>query len=235
MGNWFLVFLLLGRSGVSSNRQSKKGSDIEWVEKNDIGIRIIFTILFAEGTGAMRCSLAMMIIGYFCTSSSKRPQKPLSNLLLIAYWQITSTSSYDHKTSPSPRWCHLSTNDMPIISGTRYNVTGHLFEERFFDRMIASTYGMLKVSSYIHLNPVEAGMASAPEKYPWSSYPSYISKPAKSDVQLNTNAILDIFPGNEMEKKRRYQEFLADENNVDHLVREWQLKWFQLRWWVYES
>lgn len=102
---------------------------------------------------------------------------------------------------------------------TRYNVTGHVFEERFFDRMIASDYGMLKVSSYIHLNPVEAGMAAVPETYPWSSYSFYVSEPSKSDIQLNTSAILDIFPGNEKEKKMRYQEFVVDEDNVGRLVR----------------
>ncbi|WP_449355421.1 REP-associated tyrosine transposase [Virgibacillus natechei] len=102
---------------------------------------------------------------------------------------------------------------------TRHNTTGHVFEERFYDRMIASDYGMLKVSSYIHLNPVEAGMVDSPETYPWSSYPFYVSNASQGNLQLNINTILDIFPGNELEKRRRYKEFLADEDNVNRLVR----------------
>ncbi|WP_230459066.1 transposase [Terrilactibacillus tamarindi] len=43
---------------------------------------------------------------------------------------------------------------------TRYHLTGHVFEKRYYDNMIDSGTGMLEVSRYIHLNPVQAGMVN---------------------------------------------------------------------------
>ena len=45
-----------------------------------------------------------------------------------------------------------------------------MFEKRFYDKLIEDKEGMLAVSRYIHLNPVEAKMVKKPEDYPWSSY-----------------------------------------------------------------
>jgi putative transposase len=53
---------------------------------------------------------------------------------------------------------------------TKYRLTGHVYESRFYDKMIADKEGMLEVSRYIHLNKVEAKMVRKPESYPWSSY-----------------------------------------------------------------
>ncbi|AGK55906.1 REP-associated tyrosine transposase [Bacillus sp. 1NLA3E] len=53
---------------------------------------------------------------------------------------------------------------------TKYRITGHVFEKRFYDSIIEDKEGMLEVSRYIHLNPVEAKMVKKPENYPWSSY-----------------------------------------------------------------
>ncbi|WP_228460252.1 transposase [Cytobacillus dafuensis] len=50
---------------------------------------------------------------------------------------------------------------------TRYRLTGHVFEKRFFDNIIEGKEGMIEVSRYIHL---EAKMVKKPEHYPWSSF-----------------------------------------------------------------
>lgn len=89
---------------------------------------------------------------------------------------------------------------------TRYNLTGHVFEKRFYDRLIDPGAGMLKVSRYIHLNPVEAGIVRRPEEYPWSSYRSFTRR--FSNPLLNIDVILDLFPGNIREKRWRYVEFV---------------------------
>jgi hypothetical protein len=46
----------------------------------------------------------------------------------------------------------------------KYNFTGHVFEKRFFDRLINTRIGMLYAGRYIHLNPVEAGVTAFPQK-----------------------------------------------------------------------
>lgn len=56
---------------------------------------------------------------------------------------------------------------------TKYRLTGHVYEKRFYDKVIDSKEGMLEVSRYIHLNPVEVKMVTLPEDYPWSSYKYY--------------------------------------------------------------
>ena len=41
---------------------------------------------------------------------------------------------------------------------TKYRLTGHVFEKRFYSELIEGTTGMLEVSRYIFLNPVKARM-----------------------------------------------------------------------------
>lgn len=90
---------------------------------------------------------------------------------------------------------------------TKNGITGHVYEKRFFDKMIDSKQGMLEVSRYIHLNPVEAGMVSNPEDYQWSSYRSYLY--GKRISNLHVDVVLDYFSGSEREKRERYREFVS--------------------------
>jgi putative transposase len=39
---------------------------------------------------------------------------------------------------------------------TKYRLTAHVYEKRFYDKMIEDEEGMLEVGCYIYLNPVEA-------------------------------------------------------------------------------
>lgn len=76
---------------------------------------------------------------------------------------------------------------------------GHVFEKRYYDKIIPTKQGMLEVSRYIHLNPVAAKMVAKPEEYPWSSYRYYLH--TLGTGQLNVNVVLDYFSGNEREKR----------------------------------
>ncbi|RDW18806.1 transposase [Oceanobacillus arenosus] len=94
----------------------------------------------------------------------------------------------------------------------KHGVTGHVFEKRFFDERILTSLSMLKVSRYIHLNPVKAGMVRDPENYQWSSYRQYYH--VSDSSLLNPNIVLDSFPGNEKEKRKQYHEFLNMEDDM---------------------
>ncbi|MFK2825560.1 transposase [Bacillus sp. B190/17] len=90
---------------------------------------------------------------------------------------------------------------------TRYRLTGHVFEKRFFDQMIDTKEGMLNVSRYIHLNPVEAKMIHRPELYRWSSCPLfYYNHVSNQLVYMNIHSVLDYFTGTDEEKKKKYIE-----------------------------
>ncbi|MCM3742117.1 transposase [Oceanobacillus luteolus] len=91
---------------------------------------------------------------------------------------------------------------------TKNNYSGHVFEKRYFDKIIDTKTGMLEVSRYIHLNPLEAGMVEKAEKYKWSSYRYYLY--LQRGPFLNMNVILDYFSGDEMEKRRKYREFVEE-------------------------
>ncbi|MCP4652139.1 MAG: hypothetical protein GY858_01990 [Candidatus Omnitrophica bacterium] len=53
------------------------------------------------------------------------------------------------------------------------NKTGHLFQGRFKSLLVDEDSYFLKLTRYIHLNPVKAKMVDSPEKYRWSSFKGY--------------------------------------------------------------
>jgi REP element-mobilizing transposase RayT len=71
----------------------------------------------------------------------------------------------------------------------RHKLNGHLFAGRYKSLVIdATTPGYLcTVCDYVHLNPVRAGLVTKRErlqKYPWSSYPSYLRGRQKREPWL---------------------------------------------------
>ena len=87
---------------------------------------------------------------------------------------------------------------------TKYRITGHVFEKRFYDKLIDDKEGMLEVSRYIHLNPVAAKMVKQPEHYPWSSYYLYRYPQSSPPSFLNVNRLLDYYEGSMGEKQGKY-------------------------------
>lgn len=55
----------------------------------------------------------------------------------------------------------------------KYERTGHLFQDRFRSENVESDRYFKTVLRYILWNPVKAGMAFSPERYPWSSFGAY--------------------------------------------------------------
>ncbi|WP_051314586.1 transposase [Alteribacter aurantiacus] len=64
----------------------------------------------------------------------------------------------------------------------KYDLKGHLFQDRYYSTPVPSSHALMKTSAYIHNNPRAAGMVKNPEDYPWSSYYHYI----QSQVKLET-------------------------------------------------
>lgn len=93
---------------------------------------------------------------------------------------------------------------------TRYRLSGHVFEKRFYDKPIQTKEGMLEVSRYIHLNPVRAKMAEIPEQYAWSSFRFYLMTFWKEPPYMDGNLLLDYYSGGLEERKRKYYEFVYE-------------------------
>ena len=92
---------------------------------------------------------------------------------------------------------------------TKYRLTGHVYEKRFYDKMIEDQEGMLVVSRYIHLNPVEAKMVRKPENYPWSSYYLFKNTLTVGPSYMQINSILDYYNGTIEEKKEKYCQYIG--------------------------
>jgi hypothetical protein len=70
----------------------------------------------------------------------------------------------------------------------KYRLVGPLFQSRFKSVLVEDESYLVTLSSYIHLNPVRAGMVKNPEDYRWSSAEIYL-KSKESDL-VETKRVL---------------------------------------------
>ncbi len=75
---------------------------------------------------------------------------------------------------------------------TKRKRAGHLFQGRYKAILIEADGYLTELSSYIHLNPVRAGVTEKPEDHTWSSYQDFIGlRPAPS--WLCTGMVMEHF------------------------------------------
>src|SRR5688572_8412211 len=55
----------------------------------------------------------------------------------------------------------------------KYNLTGHIFERRFWERLCSDTVYLATLLDYIHHNPVRAELCASPRDWRWSSFGVY--------------------------------------------------------------
>ena len=88
----------------------------------------------------------------------------------------------------------------------KYRKWGHLFQSRYKAILCERDSYLLELSAYLHLNPVRAGLVDDPSKYPWSSYPSYMSKEIGSLV--DRDFLFSRFSGKRGVARREYEKFV---------------------------
>jgi len=150
--------------------------------------------------------------------------------------------------SRAVQWLNVSYS---VWFNRRHSRTGHLLQGRFKSVLVSREEWGLRLSRYIHLNPVRlqklglnksqqqrirAGVAGAPNPdvvkeriatlraHRWSSYRSYLGLAAKPEW-LECDEILSLGGGRKGEEQRRYREY------VEMAVREGLEKspWEELR------
>jgi REP element-mobilizing transposase RayT len=72
---------------------------------------------------------------------------------------------------------------------SKYLRSGHLFQGRFKSMLVQNDAYLLRLSYYIHRNPLRAGMVKRLADYRWSSYPAYTYGKHRPEW-LNTEVIL---------------------------------------------
>ena len=81
------------------------------------------------------------------------------------------------------------------IKNRRADRDGPLFRGRFTSVAIESDAHLVQASRYIHLNPVEAALASSASEWPWSSAAAFVGQ-AERPTWLHTEFLLAMFgPG----------------------------------------
>lgn len=96
----------------------------------------------------------------------------------------------------------------------RYKQSGHLFQGRYKAILCQRDSYLLKLVSYIHLNPVRAGIVLKPSKYTWSSHRYYLNN-YKSDF-LNTAFVLSLFSKSSRNARNKYLQFVNNHIGQQH-------------------
>jgi len=88
---------------------------------------------------------------------------------------------------------------------------GPLFRGRFKSIIIEAKTYLLKLSRYIHLNPVEAGFVKRAEDYRWSSYNAYINNEKSPTYLVTGNTLNEFGKRSQIKKYRAFIEAGVDE------------------------
>jgi REP-associated tyrosine transposase len=73
-----------------------------------------------------------------------------------------------------------------------HGFTGHVFERRFFSRLVESSYDLLELARYIALNPVRAGLCEDVAGWSWGSYRALVGEAPRATF-LTTEWLLSQF------------------------------------------
>jgi putative transposase len=89
----------------------------------------------------------------------------------------------------------------------RLETTGHLFEKRYYSVLVDVDQYFLALLRYIHLNPVQAGLAKSPDAYDWSSHHAYTGD--RVEPWVSTEFALSLFGSDRQLAINAYRRFMA--------------------------
>lgn len=99
----------------------------------------------------------------------------------------------------------------------RLPTTGHLFEGRYRAVLVDADDHLLRLTRYIHLNPLRAGMVADPANYPWSGHLACLGI---EDVPwLTTDLTLRVLGADVTSARRAYARMIALGGDPDDSVQ----------------
>jgi REP element-mobilizing transposase RayT len=94
--------------------------------------------------------------------------------------------------------------------------TGHLFERRYWARLVEADRYLAALVRYIHLNPVRAAMVADPRDYRWSSHCAYLRvRPCPG--WLCVDPVLEAFGASPEAARDAYQRFMSVTPSAEEL------------------
>lgn len=91
----------------------------------------------------------------------------------------------------------------------RHGFDGHLFQSRFHDVRLESTWHLLELSRYIVLNPVRAQLCRDPIDWRWSSYRAFMAL-VRSPEFLTVEWLLAQFGADPNRARTAFRGFVAE-------------------------
>lgn len=120
---------------------------------------------------------------------------------------------------------HIKTTDIHISNfmkrlneryaryfNSKYGFTGHVFQRRYYSKLIEDDKYNVDVSRYIHRNPVRANIVEKPEDYVWSSYRMYIGE-EETEI-ISPEYVMCLFPDNDKELYKQYVESVISSTEI---------------------
>jgi putative transposase len=95
----------------------------------------------------------------------------------------------------------------------RYGYFGHLWQDRFRSNVIEIDSYLLQCGKYIELNPVRAGMVSAPGQYQFSSYNFYSR--SKPDSLINPSPTYLGLADSASLRQKQYIDFVVERDIIN--------------------
>lgn len=95
---------------------------------------------------------------------------------------------------------------------SRHQKRGYVFQGRFRSILVEDGCYMRRLVRYIHLNPIEAGLAHKPEDYHWSSHNAYFGRTAFT--WLETERVLSYFGDTLLMAISNLADFMAVKRDV---------------------
>lgn len=102
-----------------------------------------------------------------------------------------------------------------VYYNLRHKTCGHLFQGRYGAKLVAGDEYLLRLSRYVHLNPVQVGAAKKLEwkarskalrRYRWSSYPGYIGSARRQEWMEYGPLLAQMGGGRSASRYRKYVE-----------------------------
>jgi putative transposase len=87
-----------------------------------------------------------------------------------------------------------------------YGLVGHVFQGRYHAVLVESDWHFLELSRYLAMNPVRAGLCSAPRDWPWGSYRIIIGE--ESSALVSADRTLRHFGRNSGVARAAFSDFV---------------------------
>lgn len=145
---------------------------------------------------------------------------------LLAYALMTNHVHLvlrDHEASLS-RYMQVLNARYTRYFNRRYARVGHLYQGRFFARLVDRDAYLLEVTRYVHLNPVRAGLVERPAQYRWSSYRHYAGVEEMSRSMIDAALVCSMLGGEGREPHLRYRRFVEGMTRQKFPVWEYRLR-----------